>query len=89
MNTVFVNCDAETISTGILAECKDAQKIELVGRYEHPEHAGSADWMIGLYTITTAEGCTIRAASTNGDPVWEEQDAQAFGDLLEEYGIDA
>ena len=41
-----------------------------------------------LYAMPCNEG-EIRVLDTNGDPVWEDEDATAFAETLEAYGIEA
>lgn len=84
--TSYVYCDPETISRGIFAEVDgQAQEVLCMGTYGHPEHKGQADWDITLYRVTF-DGWKTHVASTNGDPVWQETDEQAFADMLTEYG---
>ena len=85
--TTYINCTEDNVSLGIRAECRDAQAIELLGRYPHPSNPYNADAMISLYEITAAEGWKTRAVATNGDPLWEENDSEVFAATLEEYGI--
>jgi len=90
MNITFTNENIHQIeqigSLGIRAEIERIVKekgscvVEGGQQYAHPSHTDSADWCIYLFTV---DGW--RVASTNGDPVWEEQDMQAFAELLEEY----
>lgn len=88
--TTYINCNRDDISTGIRyeAESNNCQSVEFVGSYEHPEHPGSADWTIYLYKLTTKEGWTVWGAATNGDPVWQEEDGQAWAELMAEYEIE-
>lgn len=85
--TTYINCEKDNVSLGIQAELSEGDTCTLVGFYEHPRYRGSNDWTIGLYKVETPEGFETRAMSTNGDPVWEENDLQAFSDMLEEYGV--
>jgi hypothetical protein len=41
----------------------------------------------GSARITVYRFGEVRVAVTNGDPVWEESDPEAFDELLAEYGI--
>lgn len=72
-------------SVGIVSEAKAAglSNVELLGEFEHPDHPGSADWAIRVYDVGG-----FRVADTNGLPIWEEDDIEAFTDLIEEYGVD-
>ena len=76
-------CDLN--SRGIIAEAM-AQMIEtvtLIGVYDNPDHPDSNDWRIRVYEVGG-----VRVADTNGDPVWEEDDPEAFSMLLKEYGVE-
>lgn len=53
------------------------------GRYAHPEHTDSNDWAIWVFRINGAY-----VASTNGDPVWADEDLQAWAELMAEYEIE-
>lgn len=44
--------------------------------------AGAGDEKITVYQFGE-----VRVAATNGDPVWEESDPEAFDELLAEAGI--
>lgn len=82
MQTIHIS---EINSAGIAAEARKAglSTVELVGEFDHPDHQGSGDWMIRLYEVNG-----VRVADTNGLPIWEEDDIEAFTDLLEEYGVE-
>ncbi len=86
--TTFINCAEDEVSSGIVAEMEDCAEgsVKLVGRYQHPAHFDSRDWDVRLYNIN-CDGFETCAFSTNGDPVWQENDQQAFEDMLEEYEI--
>jgi len=60
------------------------KKLELLGKYWHPEHPDSNDFAIEIYQFPGG----AKVAATNGDPIWEEQDLQVWGDLMEQYGIE-
>lgn len=50
--------------------------------------SGEGDHRVGFYALPhPRRGWEIRVANTNGDPVWEEEDAQEFAELAEECGI--
>jgi hypothetical protein len=68
---------AEAIRQGLIA-------LDYLGKYYHPDHPDSNDWSIEIYEFPNG----IRAAKTNGDPIWEESDSQAFAEMLEEYQIE-
>jgi hypothetical protein len=79
-------CKIEDInSQGIEIEAtrQGVSELDFLGKYQHPEHPGSNDWTISIYRFPNG----TRAASTNGDPIWEESDPQAFAEMLEEYKI--
>ena len=61
----------------------------------HMRHIGSgyagdenADSRIDFYALPHPKYGEFRVADTNGDPIWEEADAQAFADLAEECGVE-
>jgi hypothetical protein len=54
-----------------------------VGTYDHPQHAGNEDFRVTLWLLP----CGEFVFETNGDPVFETDDA-AFALACEEYGID-
>ena len=62
------------------AHCRHA---EYLGSFRHPQHLDSADWTIHLYEV-----CDALVFATNGDPVWQQFNYEAFDSLLESYGID-
>jgi hypothetical protein len=62
------------------AHCRHA---EYLGSFPHPEHRDSADWTIHLYEV-----CDALVFATNGDPVWQQGDHEAFDSLLDTYNID-
>lgn len=66
-----------------IAKRSGVDTVQLIGTHEHPDHAGSADWSIQIYSVS---GHLV--ASTNGDVVSEEVDPGGFALMLEEYGID-
>ena len=62
------------------AHCRHA---EYLGSFRHPQHPDSQDWTIHLYEV-----CDALVFSTNGDPVWQQFNHEAFDSLLDTYGID-
>jgi hypothetical protein len=62
------------------AHCRHA---DYLGSFQHPQHRDSADWTLHLYSV-----CGALVFATNGDPVWQQGDHEAFDSLLESYGID-
>jgi len=62
------------------AHCRHA---EYLGSFQHPQHLNSADWTLHLYSV-----CDALVFATNGDPIWQQGDHEAFDSLLEIYGID-
>lgn len=50
-------------------------------------HDGEADYYVGFYAIPHPGGWEFRVANTNGDPVWEEADRQAFAELADACGL--
>lgn len=47
-------------------------------------HEGEADWYVGFYELENGD----LVANTNGDPVWEEQDAGVFAELAESCDVE-
>ena len=75
-------------SAGITIEMRrlGITEIEFLGAFDPiNEQPGvcSADEKIRLYKVPD----DALVADTNGDPVWEAQDLQAWGDLMDVYGI--
>ena len=62
------------------AHCRHA---EYLGSFQHPQHPDSQDWVIHLYEV-----CNALVFETNGDPIWQQFNYEAFDSLLESYGID-
>lgn len=48
---------------------------------------GEGENHITIWGLTGADGIEFRVANTNALPVWEEQDAAEFAELLESVGI--
>ena len=46
-----------------------------------------ADYRVDFYALPHPDGYEFRVANTNGDPVWDEADPQAFADLAESCGV--
>ena len=72
-------------SLAIQAEYRQAhcRHAEYLGSFQHPQHLDSADWTIHLYSV-----CEALVFATNGDPVWQQFNHEAFDSLLDTYGID-
>ena len=72
-------------SLAIQAEYKQAhcRHAEYLGSFRHPQHPDSQDWAIYLYEV-----CDALVFATNGDPVWQQGDHEAFDSLLDAYNID-
>lgn len=82
---------AEFNSAGIRAEAarhKMATHMRMIGGGYASGHEGQADYYVGFYAIPDRLGREVRVANTNGDPVWEETDPQAFADLAESCGVE-
>ena len=79
-----ISIDSVT-SLAIQAEYKQAhcRHAEYLGSFCHPDHPDSADWVIHLYEV-----CDALVFETNGDPIWQQYNYEAFDSLLESYGID-
>ena len=75
----------EINNSGIVAEMEKLglEKLEFLGKHQHPEYPDSNDHAIELYQFPAGG----RVAATNGDPIWEESDEANFRDLLGEYEI--
>jgi len=72
-------------SLAIQAEYKHAhcRHAEYLGSFQHPQHRYSADFALHLYSV-----CDALVFATNGEPIWQHGDHEAFDTLLESYGID-
>ena len=72
-------------SLAIQTEYKDAccRHADYLGSFQHPEHRNSQDWTLHLYSV-----CDALVFATNGDPVWQQGDHEAFDSLLDTYNID-
>ena len=81
--TMYIS-DLNSIGVAGAARAAGCEYVTLVGVYDHPDHPNDNDWRISVY-----EFGGIRVASTNGDPVWEEDDYTVFANLLKEYGAEA
>ena len=79
-----INIDSVT-SLAIQSEYRQAhcRHAEYLGSFQHPQHTDSQDWTIHLYEV-----CDALVFSTNGDPVWQQFNHDAFDSLLKSYGID-
>src|SRR5512137_1814073 len=79
MNANQISID-DISSIGIRYEMRKhgISEIELLGEY------GTGDARVGVYEFPNG----TRVASSNGDPIWEEADLQAFANLLREIGAD-
>lgn len=76
-------------SAGIRAEARIlhiTHMREIGGGYIEG-HEGQADYYVGFYALPHPEGWEFRVADTNGDPVWEETDHNAFGELAADCGV--
>ncbi len=83
MDTAFINCTEDGLSTGILANLGGAKSIELVDTYQRD--ANKPDSIAREYRITGANGYEYYVLSTNGDPIWEEQDPAVYAEAKEWY----
>lgn len=81
---------AEFNSSGIRAEAKKQgiTHMHKIGGGFVAGHENEADWYVGFYSLPHPKYGDFRVANTNGDPVWEEDDAQAFADLAEQCGVE-
>jgi hypothetical protein len=73
-----------------LGSCGIAAEMFRVGAtsatlLDHNTEDGDA--RIEVWRINLPDATSFRAANTNADPIWEEQDGQAFADLLAEPGF--
>lgn len=83
--TISETISSDTInSEAIRSEAATCSAIIDLGRREHPDHAGSSDHAIHLYSL---DGVFV--ADTNGDPIWAETDTEAWSSLMAEYGLDS
>lgn len=77
-----------TGSLGIAAEIRrfGVTDVHLLGSGEVQGDVNSRCTFFLLVGGKAGHG--VRVASTNGDPVWEEEDAGAFAWLAEQCGVD-
>lgn len=88
MNKYYIEI-SEFNSAGIRAEAKRLGITHM--RRLGGGHAGGgdrADDYVGFYALPHQSGWEFRVANTNGDPVWEEEDMQAFAELAESCGVE-
>lgn len=89
MSTIY-DIEIETFnSAGIRAEARRSGITHM--RHIGGGYAGGsndADARVYFYALSHPKFGEFRVADTNGDPVWEESDAQAFADLAEECGVE-
>lgn len=64
-------------SLGIAAEMAPSDRAERLG-----DNGKAGDQLVIVWRVRG-----VRVASTNGDPVWEENDTAEFAELLESEGI--
>jgi hypothetical protein len=55
-----------------------------VGAYEHPEHAGEAEWRITLWLLPAGDF----VVETNEDSIFEVSHPDDFAAICADYGID-
>lgn len=80
---------AEFNSAGIRAAAAryDITHMHFIGGGYADGHDGEADWYIGFYALPHPKYGDFLVATTNADPVWQEEDAQAFADLAVSCGV--
>jgi hypothetical protein len=76
-------------SAGIVSEARNLglEEIEFIGAFDPVEplfNVCEADAKIRVYSFPGL----AYVADTNGDPVWEANDPQAWADLMEQYGVE-
>lgn len=89
MSTIYDIEIANFNSAGIRAEAARSGVTHM--RHLGSGYAGGsddADARVDFYALNHPKFGEFRVADTNGDPVWEECDAQAFADLAEECGVE-
>lgn len=81
---------AEFNSAGIRSEAEalGITHMRSIGGGYAAGHEGQADYYVGFYAMPHPHGWEFRVANTNGDPVWEEADQQAFTELAESCGVE-
>jgi len=78
MNTTYNKEQMQAVSLGVAAEMSDTDTAELIG----------TNGKRGDARVLVFELRGVRVAATNGGPAWEESDAAAFAELMEEEGIE-
>ena len=73
----------------VAAQC-GATHMRFIGGGYANGHDGEADYYVGFYAFPQNTDSTFecRVANTNGDPVWEDEDASVFAELAESVGVD-
>lgn len=73
-------------SSGIAAEMRDQglEQLEFLGRFLPNEiHPNVCEADAAIYIYRFPNGYMV--ADTNGDPIWQAQDGQAWQDMMEEF----
>lgn len=82
-------CIEELNSSGIEAEMRSQglNEIKFLGSYlplkQHP-NVCDADARIWIYEFPNR----YKVADTNGDPIWEAEDLQAWEEVMADYGVE-
>lgn len=80
---------AEYNSAGIRAialEC-GATRMRHLGTGHSDGNLDNPNSAVSFYELLGSDGFPYRVADTNGDPVWEDEDSQAFAELAHGCGV--
>ena len=84
---------AEYNSSGIkeIAELVGAKYLKFIGSGYTDNNPNNPNSLIEFYSLVSRSGenfFDIRVADTSGEPIWEDEDSQAFADLAEQCGVE-
>jgi len=77
----------ERIQEHVEAKVTAARGLEIRDDASFAEEDCNADTAIYPFAFTV-EGVELRGAFTNGDPIWEEENAEGFGQVMGEIEIE-
>lgn len=81
-NTIKIN-DYNSASIKAIASKLGVTHMELIGEGHADGDTNNPNSLIRFFKIGET-----RVADTNGDPIWEEEDMQAFAELADECGVE-
>ena len=74
-------------SSGILATARSTGTTHMRHLGAGFAVPGDCNSLINFYALPHKNGYEYRVADTNGDPLWEECDPQAFADIANQCGV--